>query len=338
LTKEYLAVGLFVFLSTFFLPGCGQEDAANDEITATTQLDALLATSTYIDNSPDTTPSIPEAAIPEPIDTWIRPMDGMVMVFVPAGSFQMGSSEQELAFAYDLCDQEVIDSDCPPGRFDDEAPQHTVSLDAFWIDQTEVTNDRYRQCIEAGACEPWDCYPPGGKMGGAKYPVYCVNWIQANKYCEWAGGRLPTEAEWEYAARGPTSNIYPWGNTFDGNLLNFCDINCYNRWRNSDYDDGYNARAPVGTYIGGTSWCGALDMAGNVAELVADWYASDYYTLSPSHNPTGPDRGTLVVFKGGATNHVASYVRSAWRSSMPPDGYYGEVGFRCVVSASTLQH
>jgi formylglycine-generating enzyme required for sulfatase activity len=270
----------------------------------------------------------------EPFDSRVREADGMVMVFVPAGNFMMGSSDEDLAIAYGLCDQEMVNSDCPPGRFEDERPQHRVSLDAFWIDQTEVTNSQYRQCIDAGACEAWDCYPPGGEMGGSKEPVYCVSWHQAQLYCDWAGVRLPTEAEWEYAARGPESRVYPWGNEFDGERLNFCDLNCYNEVRDPSCDDGYDLRAPVGSFLSGASWCGALDMAGNVAELVADWYAPDAYARFPGHDPQGPDSGTMVVFKGGASNHGASYVRSAWRSSLPPDGYYGLIGFRCATDSA----
>jgi formylglycine-generating enzyme required for sulfatase activity len=314
LTKNPFVLGMCILLSLLFLASCGQGDSADDEFAATTQL-AMSSTPTVelaqTEDSVDVTPSLPAATIPTPIDAWIRPMDGMVMVFVPAGSFQMGSSEQELEMAYALCEGDIVASRCPPGRFDDETPQHTVTLDAFWIDQTEVTNAQYQQCIDAGGCEAWDCYPPGGEMGGGNYPTYCISWYQAKKYCAWAGERLPTEAEWEYVARGPTNQIYPWGNEFDGNRLNSCDINCYNRWRDPSYDDGYNTRALVGTYINGTSWCSALDLAGNVAEWVADWYDPDYYSFFPSHNPPGHDTGTMVVFKGGACNHVAGYVRSA---------------------------
>jgi formylglycine-generating enzyme required for sulfatase activity len=146
---------------------------------------------------------------------------------------------------------------------------------------------------------------------------------------------LPTEAEWEYAARGPEGNVYPWGDAFDPTKLNYCELSCYNMWRDTSYEDGYDGLAPVGSFETGASWCGALDMAGNAAEWVADWYAEDYYANSPALNPQGPDSGTERVFRGGASNHVASYVRSAWRASQPPTyDIYGNVGFRCAQSIS----
>jgi len=177
--------------------------------------------------------------------TWTRPADGMVMVHVPAGTFQMGSSESD------------------PNAEGDEFPQHSVTLDALWIDRTEVTNAQYRRCVEAGACQaPTKCdwgSPNYGEDKKANHPVLCVDWHGAAAYCEWAGGRLPTEAEWEYAARGPDSFIYPWGNDLpDATLLN--------------YAENVGDTSQVGSYSDGASWCGALDMAGNLWEWVADWY------------------------------------------------------------------
>ena len=140
-----------------------------------------------------------EEATPSLGDTWTRPADGMVMVYVPAGEFKMGSI----------------------GGDDDEQPVHTVALDGFWIDRTEVTKAQYEQCVAAGACTP--CY---GDSPYDDYPAIYVTWYQAGTYCGWAGGRLPTEAEWEYAARGPEARVFPWGDEFDGTRLNFCDANC----------------------------------------------------------------------------------------------------------------
>ena len=304
------------------------------DITPEAQTNFVTPTATpTADQTPTPTQTLiplDEISIPTPFGTMIRPVDGMVMVYVPAGEFLMGSSQAQLDTAYFLCDREVVNSDCPPGRFADEAPQHSVALDAFWIDQTEVTVVQYQSCIDAGVCPPWDCYNPESEIGLPDYPIGCVRWLQADQYCRWVEARLPTEAEWEYAARGPESSVYPWGNTFDVRRTNFCDLNCYNRWRDPSYDDGYNSVAPVGTFPTGASWCGALDMAGNAAELVADWYNEDYYAVSPTLNPAGPETGSLVVFKGGASNHGASYLRSAWRATIPPDSYYGIVGFRCA--------
>jgi formylglycine-generating enzyme required for sulfatase activity len=161
-----------------------------------------------------------------------------------------------------------------------------------------------------------------------------MTWADADAYCRWVGARLPTEAAWEYAARGPASLVFPWGNGFDPARLNYCDRNCYSPWRDTAHDDGYNLAAPVGAFSGGVSWCGTLDMAGNVLEWVADWYDPGYYNTSPSINPRGPESGTEHVIRGGASNQNASYQRAAWRSSLMLSGWYGLLGFRCAASTT----
>jgi formylglycine-generating enzyme required for sulfatase activity len=265
-------------------------------------------------------------------DTWTRPGDGMVMLYVPGGTFQMGSSQAQIAEALELCDPSVSNGECPRALFDDETPQHTVTLDGFWIDQTEVTNTQYRLCLEAGVCQDTPCLSEVNH-NAPDQPVGCVTWNDANTFCQWAGTRLPTEAEWEYAARGPRASLFPWGNTFDPTRLNYCEINCYSPWRDTEHDDGYNLAAPVGEFASGVSWCGALDMAGNVLEWVADWYDAGYYNLSPIENPQGPDSGTERVMRGGASNQNPSYQRTAWRSSLIPSGWYGLLGIRCAASS-----
>ena len=280
---------------------------------------------------PTNTPRPSDTATPRPTNTrrptatprapagggvQARAKDGMALVYVPAGEFEMGSIEGA----------------------SDERPVHTIWLNSFWIDQTEVTNTQYRQCAEAGACEaPTECdwgIPTYEDETKADHPVVCVDWFGAQAYCEWAGGRLPTEAEWEYAARGPAQNTYPWGDTFDGELLNYCDANCEYDHRDSMHDDGYEMTAPVGSYSDGASWCGALDMAGNVWEWVADRYDNDHYADSPSRNPTGPSAGDYRVLRGGSWTGLAKNVRSADRDYDRPSPRYHAVGFRCVATAS----
>jgi serine/threonine-protein kinase len=259
-------------------------------------------------------------------DTWTRPADEAVMVYVPAGEFEMGSNS-----------------------YDDEQPVHTVALDGFWIDKHEVTNAQFAAFLnekgnhrEGGttwlALGSDDCLieESGGefqpKSGYADHPVVEVSWYGARAYAEWVGGQLPSEAEWEYAARGSEGQIYPWGNEFDGTRLNFCDVNCTSSYRATGYDDGYEETAPVGSFPDGASWCGALDMAGNVWEWVADWYDGDYYARSPSENPGGPEYGSVRVVRGGAFVNSEYHVRCAYRYNGHPHDRYNHLGFRVVVS------
>ena len=244
------------------------------------------------------------------------------MVYVPAGTFWMGSDESD------------------PDADYYEKPQHEVYLDAFWIDRTEVTNGQYRQCVQAGACSPpqssgsitRDSYY--GDASFEDYPVIKVDWEQANAYCEWAGARLPTEAEWEKAARGMDRHIYPWGDTFDGNLVNFCDVNCEFAHKDAAWDDSHADTAPVGNYPSGASPYGALDMAGNVWEWVADRFAEDYYATSPERNPQGPNSGDPRVLRGGSWNNIQRNVRAAYRFLYLPSIASYNVGFRCARSGS----
>jgi len=238
-------------------------------------------------------------------ETWSRPADGMLMVYVPGGTFLMGSDESD-KYAYE-----------------DVLPQHSVTLDGFWIDQTEVSNAQYRQCAVAGACQaPTTCdwgAPPYWHAPHADHPVICVDWYGAVAYCKWAGARLPTEAEWEYAALGPGGFIYPWGNDFEGSRDNFREV----VW----LPDGYEMTAPVGSC--GASWCDAMDLAGNVAEWVADWYGG--YRSEAQTKPVGPTEGDYKVWRGGGFFISQTYVHAAFRRDYgTPDSRYHGVGFRCA--------
>ena len=265
-------------------------------------------------------------------DTWTRPADGMVMVYVPAGEFQMGSTEGEVDAALALCEEYY--GFCLREWFDRELPAHTVALDGFWIDRTEVTNAQYARCVIAGACDPPEqttSYSRGAYYGDGRYddyPVIYVSWWQAEAYCAWAGGRLPTEAEWEYAARGPEGREYPWGEGVDGSRLNYCDVNCGHDWADEEFDDGHVDTAPVGSYPSGASWCGALDLAGNVEEWMADWYGE--YPSGRQENPTGPASGSYRVVRGGSWGLAPNYARSAFRGWVYPDDGYNVRGFRCA--------
>jgi formylglycine-generating enzyme required for sulfatase activity len=216
------------------------------------------------------------------------------MVYVPAGEFTMGSDEGN----------------------DNEKPVHTVYLDAFYIDKTEVTNAQYRACVEAKACDSPSDTTYYDNADYDQHPVVYVNWYQAEAYCQWAGKRLPTEAEWEKAARGTDGRTYPWGEGID------CD--------HAQYRECGGQTVSVGSKSKGASPYGALDMAGNVWEWVADWYDSGYYSQSPEHNPPGPDSGTMRVLRGGSWLDVQGYANCTYRDGgTPRAGTYG-VGFRCA--------
>lgn len=236
--------------------------------------------------------------------TEISEADGMVQLFVPAGSFTMGSStEDQNALAF-------------------ERPQREVTLDEFWIDQTEVTNGQYTLCVAAGRCRAPISVRSAMRLDYANnpdyqnYPVIYVGWSDARNYCEWAGRRLLSEAEWEKAARGTDARIFPWGN------------NQPNQTR-ANFNNLRADTTPVGSYPDNASPAGALDMAGNVAEWVNDWYLGAYYTTAPLLNPLGPDTGTSRVVRGGAWNSDLRNIRTANRYNYGPTGRENFIGFRC---------
>lgn len=247
--------------------------------------------------------------------------DGMVMVFIPAGEFPMGTSDEQRTR---LIDEHIWDKNWN----ESELPLHTVYLDAYWIDQTEVTNGQYALCVADGACqEPRflksatrDSY--FGNPEFQNYPVVYVDWTMAKAYCTWAGRRLPTEAEWEKAARGTDGRLYPWGNEIDNTRANF-----------TGGSEGGDTMA-VGSFIEGASPYGVLDMAGNVWEWVADEYAQRYYYNSPSENPPGPTlTGMRYTVRGGTWNGTVNSMRIAHRFGMKVDYTdFPTGGIRCAAS------
>jgi formylglycine-generating enzyme required for sulfatase activity len=261
------------------------------------------------------TPTFTSAETPVSVgNTQISPKDGMPMVHVAAGEFIMGSNSGTLA----------------------ERPAHRVYLDAFWIDQTEVTVEMYLRCVEAGKCKDRNPFIQSDYFTNAtysNYPVMNVSWEDAKAYCEWVERRLPTEAEWEMAARGEQGFVYPWGNDFGDGPVNFCDKNCSFPSANLSFDDGFAETAPVGSFPNGTSPYGVLDMAGNVAEWVADWYIETYYSVSPTTNPPGPESGEKRVFRGGSWSTPMDFgLRASYRSSSLPRIINLDIGFRCADS------
>jgi len=234
--------------------------------------------------------------------TKISEIDGMEMVYVPAGNFLMGNDRND--------------------AYSHESPLHKVYLDAYWIDKYEVTNAQYRKCEQSGFCDRPNQVNSATHssyyedLQFDEHPVVYVSWNDAQTYCQWAGRELPTEAQWEKAARGTDGGNYPWGNEAPtSKLLNY----------NSNAGD----TAEVGSYPAGASPNGAMDMAGNVFEWVSDWYDANYYSISPLENPQGPINGNKRVIRGGSWGSFEWDVRPSARNWIFPDGVGNVYGFRC---------
>ncbi|MCB9420403.1 MAG: SUMF1/EgtB/PvdO family nonheme iron enzyme [Ardenticatenaceae bacterium] len=258
--------------------------------------------------------------------------DSVEMRLVPEGSFLMGSTSAEVDQAAALCRRNPDGDSCARSEFASEMPQHSVFLSAFYMDVTEITNGQYKACVNAG-----DCNPPASGSGAysrssyydqtqyANYPVVNITWFDARDYCIWAGERLPTEAEWEKAARSDDGRIFPWGNSFDENRAN-------------TEDRGTNAIQPVGQYSNGASPYGMLDMAGNVWEYVADWFDPNYYANSPGQDPTGPTSSPTGqrVLRSGSYANFQHYARVANRGAVEPGTNTPFRGFRCALEATAV--
>jgi len=237
------------------------------------------------------------------------------MVVVPAGSFPMG----------------VPQGDRDGGR--DEYPRHDVFVDTFLIDKFEVTNGLYLEFVKAtGHRVPQNPTNPTRNLWQGDTiaesltdrPVINVDWFDAEAYCAWAGKRLPTEAEWEKAAKGTADRRFPWGNVEPTNKH----LNFNQRWI------GEKTLMPVGSYEAGRSPFGAYDMAGNVWEWVNDWYDARYYEKSPAKNPKGPDTGTKRVIRGAGWQNETPTVRIFTRVDSDPTIRNESTGFRCAADAA----
>jgi formylglycine-generating enzyme required for sulfatase activity len=234
-----------------------------------------------------------------PVNTKISNMDGMSQVYIPAGEFLMG------------------DDGDPSSK---EYPPHPVYLDAFWMDKTEVSNAMYEKCVNSGACFPPvpRLNPYWGKWAYRNLPVVYANWYAAQMYCQWAGRRLPTEAEWEKSARGTDKRYYTWGNSrANPRLANYA-------------ESLIGEPLPADRYPLGASPYGVLNMDGNVREWVADWYDSKYYFVAPYKNPKGAETGTERSLRGGAYDANADDITTFRRYKHEPDSAGLSRGFRCA--------
>ena len=335
-TADDLLVQVLWALATYFIQK-GRDDhklSANDIVILTGFLSQLPKLESLI--QPAETPPAedasrvhllePETPRTETPDSFFAPQykygkDGKRMILIPAGEFWRGTS-----------DADILEMNLRFGWksewFDDEKPQRRIDLDAYYIAETPVTNEEYKKFVDAtghrvpyGWDENWRTYPTGKH----DHPVVNVTWDDANAYARWVGGRLPTEAEWEKAARGPSTSSgdgrrYPWGNEFDATRCNV-------------YESKIGGTTPVGKYSPrGDSPYGVQDMAGNVWEWCADWYDAEYYKNSPARNTKNETAGSSRVLRGGAFSYASNDVRAASRDWGSSNLRYHDFGFRVVAS------
>ncbi len=327
--KTAAFLSLFALAAIMCLLGActgNQTDTPQPTLAAFTQTSEATptpeATATQTKTPPHTPTQQPTASAtltPQPSATFtatsipaeITDSRGAVMLLIPAGEFQMGSK----------------------GLSKIEEPIHTVYLDAYYIDKFEVSNQQYAQFLNAqgnqfeGLANWIEANDPDLKVreiegvwtvepGFENYPMNEMTWYGARAFCSWRGGRLPTEAEWEKAARGTDGRLYPWGDTASCEQANY-------------YGCNY-ALLPVDSFSQATSPYGVFNMAGNIMEWVNDWYAEDYYANSEYTNPTGPETGTHKVFRGGAYINGAHHIRTTYRWPKLPVLTYVATGFRCA--------
>lgn len=263
---------------------------------ATAQTGTLTPTETP---APTATPT--SSPTPLPGATQTNPIDGMTQIYIPAGEFLMGGP----------VNPDVSDPD--------DRPQRSIYLDAFWVAQTTVTNAMYKLCYEAEKCPKpirEELNPHYYDPAFGDHPVVYVTWDDARQYCEWSGGRLPSEAEWEKAARGVDGRTYPWGNYKPNASL-------------ANVGGDLDSTVPVGSYPRGASPYGVLDMGSNVREWVADWYQPGRFKDSKV-NPTGPEAGEKRVLRGASWFDPFQYVRAVSRLAHAPDSAGWNRGFRCA--------
>lgn len=292
MTRRFLP--LVLALVPMALVACPADDEAGEEVgdTGTETADATEAgTDSETDTGSELDPNLLE---------------------IPGGTFDMGCTADN-----GMCDPE-------------NQPAHSVTVSPYWIEATEVTVAAYKQCVDAGGCtEPGLVAPCSYSSPIApQHPINCVTWQQATDYCTWKGRRLPTEAEWEFAARADSGRTYPWGSAEASCVF----AHMFQMTsEQSTYGCDTNDTAQVGSYPDGASPYGGLDMAGNVEEWVADWFSSTWYAESPADDPTGPAEGTQRSVRGGDFYDASPFnLRTVERARANPDIGAPERGFRCA--------
>jgi len=269
----------------------------------------IVVTVSLAADSPTAKPPVTPTKAPKVVEK-INPKDGAAMVWVPAGKFIMGSTDAQLVA---LCKGSLM----LKNWCSNEKPKHTVKLDGYWMYKNDVTVAQYKKFCAATTRE----MPDAPELGWIdEHPMVNLSWDDANAYAQWAGAALPTEAQWEKAARGTDGRIYPWGNEWDAEKCNNA-VSGYNTMKTT----------AVGSYPASVSPYGCLDMVGNVYQWCADWYDENYKN-SPKQNPTGSANGTTRVLRGGCWYDVDTrYFRAAYRDSGEPTIGFVSIGFRCAV-------
>lgn len=315
-----------ILLTTLLLAACGGGTGSDTAPPATAPASTPKAATTAEPSAPPSAASTPVPSDGQTAGQTRTDTSAIEQVWVPPGTFTMGTDAKAIA---------ALTAASPPdwvaSEFPSEQPAHKVTLTkGYWIDRDEVTNRAFAAFVDAGGYTneaPWssDGWAWLSTKDAARLPLHCqgdvpehprmcLTWFEAEAYAAWRGGRLPTEAEWEYAARGPESPVYPWGDAFDIDRTNV--INSI-------------GPKPVGSYPTGVSWVGANDMSGNAMEWVSDWLAVDYYATSPGTDPTGPATGEVKVEKGGWWGSNEFVARSAYRHYEDPPTYGDKhIGFR----------
>lgn len=272
-------------------------------------------------------------------------------VHVPGGTYRMGATPMEMLHGVQLCQREplgtlvvpVVDvnhvthnrsAHCDVLRFEVEGIAHPVTISSFWMDRTEVRVGDYMRCVSAGSCNAPGFTPSDARFSRSDLPVVLVTWEDARDYCSFAKGRLPTEAEWEYAARGTTGRMFPWGNDWNPHLANHGSI----ALDPTDASDGFANLAPVGSFPDGKTPLGLLDMAGNAGEWVADLADADptdifpeAYGPAPQTNPM-QTTGSRRIIRGGSYLQGADSQRATARVITYPTRRLPGVGFRCAAN------
>jgi len=295
-TKQPLLIISTTFVLLLACESLAQPVSVETAVPTATQTQAPTSAPTSLP-----TPSPTEVIIPQytPAENEIVDDFGVLMALVPEGEFIMGN---------------------PNGERTEQKPPHKVYLDSYYIDKFEVSKASYKACVEDKYCSGARDHYEDPSLGN--YPLVWVTWEQSQTYCEWRGARLPTEAEWEKAAKGTDGRTYPWGEefAFDNAFANF---SLHNR---------ESELMPVDSFPQGASPYGVYNMVGNVEEWVHDWYSSEYYSISPYENPLGPDTGNLRVQRGGSISDTLT--TTMIRHNYRPDAQGHNTGFRCAKYAN----